>query len=248
MSYKLIITEKPSVAKDIAKVLGINNRKNGYYEGNGYKITWCVGHLVGLSYPADYDMKLKTWRVDTLPIIPKKMQYQVLPGTKDQFEIINALINEDTTESLICATDSGREGELIFRLVYRMTKTKKPFERLWISSQTDQAINEGFEKLKAGTDYDPLFKSAISRAVADWLIGINATRYFSVQYNTMLSVGRVQTPTLAMIVDRYDAIINFVPEIYFELEGIFQGYKGTWKNKKAQKSKLKKKWRHLLRN
>jgi len=237
MSYKLIITEKPSVAKDIAKVLGINKRKNGYFEGDGYKITWCVGHLVGLSYPADYDGKLRTWRVDTLPIIPKKMQYQVLPGTRDQFEIINNLINDEATESLICATDSGREGELIFRLVYRMSKTKKSFERLWISSQTDQAIIEGFENLKQGTDYDPLFKSAISRAVADWLIGINATRYFSVQYDTMLSVGRVQTPTLAMIVDRYDAIVNFVPEIYYELEGVFEGYKGTWKNDKGAKFK-----------
>ncbi|MBN2899256.1 MAG: DNA topoisomerase 3 [Clostridia bacterium] len=230
MSYKLIITEKPSVAKDIAKVLGLTNRKNGYFEGQGYKITWCVGHLVGLSYPEDYDERLRTWRVDTLPIIPKKMQYQVLPGTKDQFEIINNLINDETTESLICATDSGREGELIFRLVYRMTKTKKPFERLWINSQTDQAILEGFENLKPGTEYDPLFKSAISRAVADWLIGINATRYFSVQYSTMLSVGRVQTPTLAMVVDRYNEIINFVPEQYYELEGVFEGYKGTWKD------------------
>jgi len=236
-SFKLIITEKPSVAKDIAKVLGVTIRKNGYFEGNGYKITWCVGHLVGLSYPADYDGRLRTWRVDTLPIIPKKMQYQVLPGTKDQFEIINKLINDASTESLICATDSGREGELIFRLVYRMAKTKKTFERLWISSQTDQAITEGFENLKAGTDYDPLFKSAISRAVADWLIGINATRYFSVQYDTMLSVGRVQTPTLAMIVERYDAIVNFVPEIYYELEGVFDGYKGTWKNEKGAKFK-----------
>lgn len=236
-SYKLIITEKPSVAKDIAKVLGLNKRKNGYFEGEHYKITWCVGHLVGLSYPADYDKSLKTWRVDTLPIIPKKMQYQVLPGTRDQFEIIKALIEDKTTESLICATDSGREGELIFRLVYRMTKTKKPFQRLWISSQTDQAILEGFERLKAGSEYDPLFKSAISRAVADWLIGINATRYFSVQYNTMLSVGRVQTPTLSMVVNRYNEIVNFVPETYYELEGIFDGYKGTWKDDKGSKFK-----------
>ncbi len=196
-----------------------------------------MGHLVGLSDPSEYDAKLKTWRVDTLPIIPKKMKYQVLPGTRDQFNIINDLINDETTESLICATDSGREGELIFRLVYRMAKTKKPFERLWISSQTDQAIIEGFENLRAGTDYDPLFKSAISRAVADWLIGINATRYFSVQYNTMLSVGRVQTPTLAMVVDRYNEIINFVPEIYYELEGVFEGYKGTWKNDVGSKFK-----------
>lgn len=237
MSYKLIITEKPSVAKDIAKVLGVTKRKNGYFEGNGYKITWCVGHLVGLSYPEDYDQKLKMWRVDTLPIIPNKMRYKVLPNTMDQFNIINNLINDDSTESLICATDSGREGELIFRLVYRMAKTKKSFERLWISSQTDQAIIEGFENLKPGTNYNPLFNSAISRAVADWLIGINATRYFSVQYNTMLSVGRVQTPTLAMIVDRYNEILNFVPEMYYELEGEFEGYKGTWKNDAGAKLK-----------
>ncbi len=237
MSYKLIITEKPSVAKDIAKVLGVTKRKNGYFEGNGYKITWCVGHLVGLSYPEDYDQKLKMWRVDTLPIIPNKMIYKVLPNTMDQFNIINNLINDDSTDSLICATDSGREGELIFRLVYRMAKTKKSFERLWISSQTDQAIVEGFENLKPGADYNPLFNSAISRAVADWLIGINATRYFSVQYNTMLSVGRVQTPTLAMIVDRYNEIINFVAEMYYELEGEFEGYKGTWKNEDGAKLK-----------
>ncbi|MBI9011781.1 MAG: DNA topoisomerase 3 [Clostridiales bacterium] len=237
MSYKLIITEKPSVAKDIAKVLGVTKRKNGYFEGNGYKITWCVGHLVGLSYPEDYDQKLKIWRVDTLPIIPNKMKYKVLPNTMDQFNIINTLVNDDSTESLICATDSGREGELIFRLVYRMAKTKKSFERLWISSQTDQAIIEGFENLKPGTNYNPLFNSAISRAVADWLIGINATRYFSVQYNTMLSIGRVQTPTLAMIVDRYNEILNFVPEMYYELEGDFEGYKGTWKNEAGTKLK-----------
>lgn len=237
MSYKLIITEKPSVAKDIAKVLGVTKRKNGYFEGNGYKITWCVGHLVGLSYPEDYDQKLKMWRVDTLPIIPNKMKYKVLPNTMDQFNIINNLVNDDSTESLICATDSGREGELIFRLVYRMAKTKKSFERLWISSQTDQAIIEGFENLKPGTNYNPLFNSAISRAVADWLIGINATRYFSVQYNTMLSVGRVQTPTLAMIVDRYNEILNFVPEMYYEIEGEFEGYKGTWKNDTGAKLK-----------
>jgi DNA topoisomerase-3 len=246
MGYKLIITEKPSVAKDIAKVLGLNKRKNGYFEGDNYKITWCVGHLVGLAYPADYSDKLKTWRVDNLPIIPRKMQYQVLPGTKDQFEIIQNLINDETTESLICATDSGREGELIFRLVYRMTKSKKPFERLWISSQTDQAILEGFENLKAGVDYDPLFKSAISRAVADWLIGINATRYFSVQYDTMLSVGRVQTPTLAMVVDRYENIINFKPEIYYELEGVFEGYKGTWKKGKDSKFKTEEEVLELI--
>ena len=237
MSCKLIITEKPSVAKDIAKVLGVTKRKNGYFEGNGYKITWCVGHLVGLSYPEDYDQKLKMWRVDTLPIIPNKMKYKVLPNTMDQFNIIDNLINDDSTDSLICATDSGREGELIFRLVYRMAKTKKSFERLWISSQTDQAIIEGFENLKPGTNYNPLFNSAISRAVADWLIGINATRYFSVQYNTMLSVGRVQTPTLAMIVDRYNEIINFVSEMYYELEGEFEGYKGTWKNDDGAKLK-----------
>jgi len=237
MSYKLIITEKPSVAKDIAKVLGVTKRKNGYFEGNGYKITWCVGHLVGLSYPEDYDQKLKMWRVDTLPIIPNKMKYKVLPNTMDQFNIINNLVNDDSTESLICATDSGREGELIFRLVYRMAKTKKSFERLWISSQTDQAIIEGFENLKPGTNYNPLFNSAISRAVADWLIGINATRYFSVQYNTMLSVGRVQTPTLAMIVDRYNEILNFVAEMYYEIEGEFEGYKGTWKNDTGAKLK-----------
>lgn len=237
MGYKLIITEKPSVAKDIAKVLGSNRRGNGFFEGNGYKITWCVGHLVGLSYPVDYDVKLKTWRVDNLPIIPKKMKYQVLPNTKDQYNIINNLIHDESTDSLICATDSGREGELIFRLVYRMSGSKKNFERLWISSQTDQAILEGFEKLKPGENYDPLFKSAISRAVADWLIGINATRYFSVQYNTMLSIGRVQTPTLGIIVDRFLEIQNFVPEIYYELEGFFEGYSGIWKNAKGSKFK-----------
>jgi len=235
MSFKLIITEKPSVAKDIAKVLGSNSRRNGYFEGNGYQITWCVGHLVGLSYPSDYDPKFKTWRVDTLPIIPKKMKYQVLPQTRDQFNIINELIHRESTESIICATDSGREGELIFRLVYRLSETKKPFQRLWINSQTDQAILKGFETLKPGTDYDPLFKSAISRAVADWLIGINATRYFSVQYNATLSIGRVQTPTLAMVVNRHLEIINFKPEPYYEIEAEFEGYKGTWKNDKEAK-------------
>lgn len=235
MSYKLVVTEKPSVARDIAKVLGSNKRKNGYYEGNGYRITWCVGHLVGLSYPADYDVKLKTWRVDHLPIIPSKMKYQILPQTKDQFDIIHRLIHDETTDSLICATDSGREGELIFRLVYRLSGSKKAFERLWISSQTDEAILEGFNTLKSGKVYDPLFRSAISRAVADWLIGINATRYFSVQYNATLSIGRVQTPTLAMVVNRHLEIIDFKPEPYYEIEAEFEGYKGIWKDEEGAK-------------
>ena len=211
---KLVLAEKPSVAMSLSKVIGANQRGDGYMEGNGYLVSWCVGHLVELSQPEAYDEKYAKWRYDDLPILPEHWQYQVSASTKKQFGILKKLMQRKDVESLICATDAGREGELIFRLVYEMAGCRKPFSRLWISSMEDAAIREGFAGLRPGAEYDPLYQSALCRQKADWLIGINATRLFSVLYHRTLNVGRVQTPTLAMLVDRDSKITMFRKEKY----------------------------------
>lgn len=177
---KLIITEKPSVAKDIANVLGINKRGNGYMAGNGYTVTWCVGHLVQLAMPEEYDSKFKTWNMNTLPIFPTKFKYVINESTKEQYDIVKRLMNNEDVDEIICATDAGREGQLIFGYVYITAECKKPVKRLWISSMTDEAIKEGFNSLRDNKDYYLLYQSAKSRSEADWLVGINATRLFSV--------------------------------------------------------------------
>ena len=212
---KLVIAEKPSVANGIAGVLGVKQRKDGYIEGNGYIVSWCVGHLVGLADADVYDEKYSKWQREHLPIIPEKWEYIVFNHTKKQFNILKRLLNRKDVESVICATDAGREGELIFRFVYQMAECNKPFFRLWISSMETTAIKQGFADLKNGRDYDSLFESAICRAKADWLVGINATRLFTTLYNKKLSVGRVQTPTLAMLVERYGKIGGFKKEKYY---------------------------------
>lgn len=191
---KLVLAEKPSVAQSIARVLGANNRCDGYLEGNGYVVSWCVGHLVELFEPEGYDEKYSKWNYDDLPIVPDEWKYQVSAGTRKQFGILRQLMKRDDVESLVCATDAGREGELIFRLVYYQCRCKKPFERLWISSMEDSAIREGFANLKPSTEYDALYEAALSRERADWIVGINATRLFSVLYGQTLNVGRVMTP------------------------------------------------------
>lgn len=215
---QLIIAEKPSVGISIGKVLGAASRKDGYLEGNGYIVTWCIGHLVALAAPEDYDVKYKKW--DVLPIIPTEWKYKILPDTKKQFGIIKKLMNSKDVNTVICATDAGREGELIFRLVYNQAGCKKPVKRLWVSSLEDEAIRKGFENLKSSKCYDDLYKSALCRERADWLIGMNATRYFTVKNGNkgVISIGRVQTPTLAMIVERDSEIKNFKKGYYYTIE------------------------------
>ena len=212
---KLVIAEKPSVAMALASVIGARTRKDGYVEGNGYLVSWCVGHLVGLCDASEYDEKYKKWRYEDLPIVPECWKHRVLEGTKKQFGILKKLMRDSKVDEVICATDAGREGELIFRLVYEQAGCKKPMKRLWISSMEEQAIKDGFASLKDGSCYNSLYQSALCRAKADWLVGINASRLFSVLYNQNLKVGRVQTPTLAMIVDRNQKIKEFTKEKYY---------------------------------
>ena len=221
---KLVLAEKPSVAMSLSKVIGADQRGDGYMEGNGYLVSWCVGHLVELSQPEAYDEKYAKWKYDDLPILPEHWQYQVSASTKKQFGILKKLMQRKDVESLICATDAGREGELIFRLVYHQCGCKKPVERLWISSMEDSAIREGFQKLRPGTEYDALYEAALCRERADWIVGINATRLFSCLYGQTLNVGRVMTPTLAMVVMRDAAIRGFKPEPFYSAELKFRDF------------------------
>lgn len=217
MSYKLVIAEKPSVAQSIAKVIGADKREDGYLEGNGYLVSWCVGHLVELAPPEAYDEKYEKWRYSDLPILPSEWKYQISDVTRKQFGILKKLMEREDVTGLVEATDAGREGELIFRLVYHQAKCKKPFERLWISSMEDQAISDGFSNLQNGKKYDDLYRAALCRERADWSVGMNATRLFSTLYGQTLNVGRVMTPTLAMIVQREAEIESFKPEPIYRL-------------------------------
>lgn len=237
---KLVLAEKPSVAMSLSKVIGANQRGDGYMEGNGYLVSWCVGHLVELSQPEAYDEKYAKWRYDDLPILPDHWRYQVSASTKKQFGILKKLMQRKDVESLICATDAGREGELIFRLVYHQCGCKKPVERLWISSMEDSAIREGFQKLRPGSEYDALYEAALCRERADWIVGINATRLFSCLYGQTLNVGRVMTPTLAMVVMRDAAIRAFKPEPFYSAELKFRDFQagGERMKEKAEAEKL----------
>ena len=212
---KLVIAEKPSVAQSLARVIGATKRQDGYLEGNGYLVSWCIGHLVELSEPETYDERYSKWRLEDLPILPERFLYEVSAGTSKQYKILKGLMERPDVESLVCATDAGREGELIFRLVYNQCRCKKPFERLWISSMEDAAIRDGFRDLKPGTAYDNLYEAALCRERADWIVGMNATRLFSCLYGQTLAVGRVMTPTLAMVVMRDAAIDAFKSEPFF---------------------------------
>ena len=212
---KLIVAEKPSVAMSYAKVLGATNRQDGYLEGNGYLVSWCVGHLVELAPPNVYNAKYVKWSIADLPILPQKWQYLVSASTKKQFGILQKLMHRPDVDSVICATDAGREGELIFRLVYQQAGCKKPFSRLWLSSMEESAIREGFAHLKPSTEYDALYNAALCRERADWMVGINASRLFSCLYGQPLAVGRVMTPVLAMTVVREAAIAAFTPERFY---------------------------------
>ena len=211
---KLIICEKPSVAKSVSSALGAKSRADGFYEGNGLLVSWCVGHLVSPMDAAGYDPGYKKWSYDDLPILPEPFRYVLAPGKEDAFENLRALMDRPDVDTVVNACDAGREGELIFRLVYEMAGCTKPILRLWISSMEDAAIREGFQNLRPGADYDALYQSALCRQKADWLVGINATRLFSVLYHRTLNVGRVQTPTLAMLADRDWKITSFKKEKY----------------------------------
>lgn len=221
---KLVIAEKPSVAISIAKVIGANKKKDGYYEGNGYRVSWCVGHLIQMANPDAYDEKYAKWNMAYLPIIPSDYKYEVAKATKKQFDILKKLMNDKEVDTVINACDAGREGESIFRLVYNQVNCKKKMKRLWVSSMEDSAIKEGFDNLTDGKDYDNLFESAQARAIADWLVGMNISRLYSCLYKQNYSVGRVQTPTLAMIVKRDDEIANYQKEKYYTVELSTNGF------------------------
>ena len=222
MSFQLVIAEKPSVARSIATVIGADEKQNGYWQGGGYLVSWCIGHLVSFAEAGQYDEKYCKWKYEDLPILPQPWQFIVPDEKKQQFEIVRSLLNRPDVDSVTAATDAGREGELIFRFVYQMAGCTKPVKRLWISSMEDAAIREGFANLRPDSDYDALYQSALCRAKADWLVGINATRLFSVLYHKTLTVGRVQTPTLKMLVDRDAKILRFQKERYYTV-GIQSG-------------------------
>lgn len=215
---KLVIAEKPSVGSSIAKIIGANRRGEGCVEGNGYIVSWCFGHLVSLAGPEEYGKQYeKPWRFDNLPILPQEFKWKVADSTAAQFEILKSLMERDDVTEIICATDAGREGECVFRYVYNQAGCTKPFKRLWISSMTDEAIREGFASLRDGSEYDRLYQSGLARSKADWIVGMNATRLFTVKYHNLLSVGRVQTPTLAMLVEREKKIAQFNASRYFTI-------------------------------
>jgi DNA topoisomerase III len=227
-----VLAEKPSVARDIARVLGAEKRGKGYLQGNGYVVTWAIGHLVSLAEPHQINPQWRQWRLETLPILPDHWPLVVYERSKEQFEVVQQILISPRVSRIVCATDAGREGELIFRYIYEATKSEKPFSRLWISSLTPDAIRKGFASLRPGSDYDRLADAASGRSRADWLVGMNLSRAYSIVYNEELSVGRVQTPTLAMIVDRELTLRSFVPEDYLQVLATFQAnnahYDGTW--------------------
>ena len=221
---ELVIAEKPSVAQSIARVIGADERKDGYMEGNGYIVSWCIGHLVELAQPDAYSDTWKKWNYESLPMIPEEWQTEVKSDTAAQYKVLKGLMHDARVESVVCATDAGREGELIFRLVYDQAGCGKPIKRLWISSMEESAIRDGFENLRPGNDYDNLYHSALCRQRADWLVGLNGTRLFTVLYGgKVLKVGRVQTPTLAMLVEREEKIRNFKKEQYYMAHILMDG-------------------------
>src|SRR3954453_5719800 len=236
-----VLAEKPSVARDIARVLGASTKGDGYLHGNGYVVTWAIGHLAALAQPHEINPQWRQWRRYLLPMLPQQWPLVVYEKTKDQFETVKQILNSPKVARVVCATDAGREGELIFRYIYEAAGCSKPVSRLWISSLTPDAIRRGFETLRPATEYDGLADAARGRSRADWLVGMNLSRAYSLTYGEDLSVGRVQTPTLAMLVERELAVRRFVPEDYTEVAATFhpqaapadQTYKGTWLRDRA---------------
>lgn len=227
----LVLAEKPSVGRDLAKVLGCSKGSKAYLEGKDYIVTWAMGHLVELADPEAYDAKFKTWELKTLPMLPERMRHKVIGKTSRQFREIKGLMHRKDVENLIIATDAGREGELVARWIMRLAGWKGRVQRLWISSQTDKAIKDGFQNLKPGRDFENLFRAAECRAEADWLVGLNVTRAMSCRYDARLSAGRVQTPTLALLVKREEEIESFEPKPYWTLSADFGKYSGLWQGK-----------------
>src|SRR5262245_55295255 len=229
-----VLAEKPSVARDIARTLGAAARGEGYLHGNGYVVTWAIGHLAALAQPHEIHPQWRSWRRDLLPMLPEHWPLVVYEKTKDQFETVRRILNSPKVSRVVCATDAGREGELIFRYIYEAAECAKPVSRLWISSLTPDAIREGFESLRPAEEYDGLADAARGRSRADWLVGMNLSRAYSLACDLDLSVGRVQTPTLAMVVEREKAIRSFVPEDYKEVVAVFSPegkearYEGTY--------------------
>ena len=233
--HTLVVAEKPSVARDIARVLGAKDRGENSLIGGGYVVTWALGHLVTLKEPQELDERYTRWRAEDLPILPEKMETKVIKKTRSQFLSVRKWMNDKETQDIICATDSGREGELIFRYIYEQAGCRKPVKRLWISSMTDEAIRAGFDSLRPSADYDALYASARCRADADWLIGMNATRAYTIRYNVLLSIGRVQTPTLSMLVKRRREIDAFVPKPFYTVRADFGDYQGVYIDKKGER-------------
>ncbi len=233
--HTLVLAEKPSVARDIARVLGAREKGENCLIGKGYVVTWALGHLVTLKEPQEMDERYTHWKKEDLPILPARMETKVIKKTKSQFLAVKKWMNDKETGDIICATDSGREGELIFRYIYEQAGCRKPVRRLWISSMTDEAIRAGFDSLRPSADYDALYASARCRADADWLIGMNATRAYTIRYGVLLSIGRVQTPTLSMLVKRRREIDAFVPQVYYLVNADFGDYKGVYIDAKGEK-------------
>lgn len=232
---ELILAEKPSVGRDIAKALGIHDQKKGYFENKQYIVTWALGHLVTNATPEEYDKKFKEWDLNVLPIIPEHMKHVVIKKTRSQYNTVQHLMKRDDVKSIIIATDAGREGELVARLIIEKARIKKPLKRLWISSVTEKAIRDGFKNLKSGKAYENLYKAALCRSEADWIVGINATRALTTKYDAQLSCGRVQTPTLNLVQMRQDEIQSFKPEKYYQMDIDVEGYKFKWTTAQGDK-------------
>lgn len=246
MGKTLVLTEKPSVGREIARILNCNQKGNGCFMGSKYVVVWALGHLVTLADPEVYDDKYKTWKMDDLPMLPTKMELVVMKETSKQFGVVKNLMKSPEITDLIIATDAGREGELVARWIIQKAGWRKPMKRLWISSLTERAIKDGFNNLKPGRDYEPLFAAAECRAEADWLIGLNVTRALTCKYNAQLSAGRVQTPTLAMVVAREDEIKQFIPKDYWTINVLGNGFSLRWQDQSAQSRIFDRKKAELL--
>jgi len=233
MGKTLVLAEKPSVGKDLARVLGCRNKQSGAFENEKYIVTWALGHLVTLADPEAYDEKYKTWRLEELPMLPDPFKLNVIKGSGKQFGLVKKLMHSGAVKEIVIATDAGREGELVARWIIEKAGVKKPLKRLWISSVTDKAIKEGFARLKDGKDYENLYASAEARSEADWVVGINATRALTCKFNAQLSCGRVQTPTVAIIAARENEIKSFKPKPYFGITAETKGFKLVWLDKKS---------------
>ncbi|WP_026478513.1 DNA topoisomerase III [Alkaliphilus transvaalensis] len=234
MGKILVLAEKPSVGRDLARVLNCNKKGNGFIEGDRYIVTWALGHLVTLADPEVYDQKYKSWQIEDLPMLPPHLKLVVIKQSGKQFTVVKSQMSRKDVDEIVIATDAGREGELVARWIIEKANIKKPLKRLWISSVTDKAIKEGFTKLKSGKDYENLYASAVARAEGDWIVGMNATRALTCKYNAQLSCGRVQTPTLAIIAEREKEIQNFRPKTYYGISAITKSLKLTWQDSKTK--------------